>query len=292
VKVASLVAGLAALTAALAGGHLAHADDAACIAANEEALSLRKQGKLRESLRPLAVCADPGCPAEVKAECAQRITDVKAALPTLTFVIKDRRGNDLTGVRVTMDGGPLPGALDGQPIPLDPGEHAFRFEAPGQPPMDRKLILVAGEKDRRESVVLGAPPPPGFWTPPRAVAAALTGVGVVGIGLGAVFTAYAASAKSKENTDCTAAACLNYAQAVEDYNTATRNATGSTVAFVVGGILAGAGVVLFIAAPRPKAALVTNTGASLRLSPLFAGPANARGAPGRPVGGLSLGGSF
>jgi hypothetical protein len=283
------------LIASLAGGHRAYADDAACIAANEEALSLRKQGKLRESLRPLAVCADPACPAEVKAECAQRITDVKAALPTLTFVIKDRKGNDLTVVRVTMDGRPLPGALDGQPIPLDPGEHVFRFEAPGQPPLDKKLVLVAGEKDRREAAVLGAPPPPGFWSAPRVAAVALTGAGVVGLGLGALFTAYAASAKSKEASDCTAAACLNYAQAVEDYHTATRNATGSTVAFVAGGVLAGAGVVLFAVAPRARSAPVTMggdppyplaqpapAGAILRLSPLVTGSG----------GGLALGGSF
>jgi hypothetical protein len=276
-----LAAAVAALTASLAGGHLGHADDAACIAASEEALSLRKQGKLRASLRPLAVCADPACPAEVREECALRITNVKAALPTLTFVIKDRKGNDLTGVRVTMDGGPLPGAIDGQPIPLDPGEHAFRFETAGQPPLEKKLVLVAGQKDRREGVTLGAPPPPGFWTAPRVAAAALTGAGVVGLGLGAVFALYAASAKSKQKSNCTAAACLNYAQAVEDYDTATRNATGSTAAFVAGGILAGAGVVLFAVAPRSRAAPAT-AGATLRLSPIL----TASG------GGLSLGGSL
>jgi hypothetical protein len=282
-RLGPLGAALAAAVASLSAGPRARADDAVCIAANDEALALRKAGKLREALRPLAVCADPACPAEIKSECSLRIADVGAALPSLTFVVKDRKGNDLTGVMIRMDGAPLQGAFAGQPLPLDPGEHTFRFEAAGQPPLEKKLVLRTGEKDRREIVVLGAPPPPSFWTPQRIAAATLTGAGVVGLGVGAVFAGFAASAKSKQNSTCTPAACSNYLQATEDYDTAVRNATGSTVAFAAGGALAATGIILFLTAPRRTAAPAV--GRTLRLSPLA-------GSFMRPRAGLSLEGSF
>jgi hypothetical protein len=281
-RIGPFAAAVAAVVAspAVIPARVARADVTACIAASEEAIALRKQGKLHESLRSLAACADPACPAEIKAECTQRITDVNAELPTLTLIFKDRSGNDLTGVKVTMDGAPFPGTLDGRAVPLNPGEHVFRFEAEGLPPLEKRMVLRMKEKDRRETVVLTAPPPPSFWTPQRAAGIAVMGVGVVGLALGGVFTGFAASAKSKENSNCTAASCINYPQAVADYDAATKNATGATIGFVAGGVLAAGGLVLFLTAPRPKPAAVT--GRSFHISPLIAGSS----------GGLRLGGSF
>ena len=274
------VAAALVVLSSLVEGRLARADDAACIAANDDAIALRKAGKLREALRPLAICADPACPAEVKADCAARISDIGSALPTLTLVVQDRKGNDLTQVTVTMDGAPLAGVLSGQPIPLDPGEHTFRFAAPGQPLLEKKMVLRAGEKNRREIVLMGAPPPPSFWTAQRVAGLTLTAAGVVGLGVGAVFGGFAISAKNRQNSDCTAAACAHYLQSVEDYDTAGKNATGATIGFVAGGVLVAGGVVLFLTAPKPKAAPAT--GLTLHLAPLLAGSG----------GGLSLGGSF
>ncbi len=111
--------------------------------------------------------------------------------------------------------------------------------------------------------------------------AVTAGVGVVGLALGAVFAGFAASSKSRETSDCSASACSNRPQAVEDYNTAQKNATGATVGFVAGGILAAGGVVLLLTARGPRAASAPGTGA-IRLSPLAVGSG----------GGLSLGGSF
>ena len=50
---------------------------------------MRQHGKLHESLERLAACADASCPDEVKAECARRIDDVNAAMPTLILAAKD-----------------------------------------------------------------------------------------------------------------------------------------------------------------------------------------------------------
>ncbi len=251
----------------------ARADEAACIAATEDALTLRQQGKLRDALKKLAVCAEATCSSEVKTECTQRIAAIDAAMPSLVLGAKDGSGNDLYDVRVSMDGAPLTGSLDGRPIALDPGEHTFTFETAGNAPVEKTLVLREGEKDRHESVVIGSPPPPSPavtpalaslpppaptptpWGPQKTLAVVSGAVGAVGVGLGVWFGAFAASAQSKEKSDCSATTCGNRAQAVEDYDTAKKDATGSTIAFIAGGALLAAGGVLWFTAPKDRGPL-------------------------------------
>src|SRR5579872_4668504 len=106
--------------AALVAPAVARADDTACIAASEQELTLRQQGKLHDALKQLAACADASCPDEVKAECTRRVAEVDAAMPTLVVVAQDGAGNDLSDVRVSVDGAPLLASLDGRPVSLDP----------------------------------------------------------------------------------------------------------------------------------------------------------------------------
>jgi hypothetical protein len=254
---------------------VARADVASCIASSEQALTLRKQGKLHDALQQLAQCADPSCPAEVSGECTQRIATLNAAMPTLILAAKDGSGNDLYDVKVTMDGAPLAAKLDGHPLSIDPGEHAFHFEVAGQPAVDKQLVLREGEKDRHETVVLGPPPPPApvapppvapaapaapppsgpsWWTTQRTLAVIGGGVGVVGLGIGAIFGGLAMSDQSQEKSNCSSGGCSNRPQAVADYNTGSSNATASTVGFIAGGVLLAAGAVLFFTAPSPAAA--------------------------------------
>ncbi len=275
-----LIASIAAAGAVLAAPRGARADDAACIASTEASIPLRKGGKLHEAVKVLATCADPSCPEEVKAECAQRLQDVMRAMPTLSLVLKDQAGRDVAAT-VKVDGVLIPGAADGRPLDLDPGEHTIHVEAAGLLPVDRALVVRVGEKDRRESLVLVPPKPPSFWTTQRAVAATSIGLGVVGLAIGGVFTGFAASAKSRETTDCSTHACGNYPQAVADYNAASSNGTGATIGFAVGGVLAAAGIVLFATARKPRAPAPAATGMVLRLSPVVAG-----------TRGLGIGGTF
>jgi hypothetical protein len=268
----------------------AHADVAACIASSEQALTLRKQGKLHDALQQLAQCADPGCPAEVSAECTQRIASANAAMPTLILGAKDGAGNDLYDVKVSMDGAPLSPKLDGRPLSIDPGEHTFHFEAAGQPPFDRQLVLREGEKDRHETVVLGPPPAPtpppapvpaapSWWTTQRTLAVVGGGLGVIGLGVGAIFGGLALSDQSQEKSNCAPGGCPNRPQAQADYSTGGDNATASTVAFIAGGAFLAAGVVLYFTAPAPAA---PSTSGRLYLAPSTL----ARG------GGFVLGGGF
>jgi hypothetical protein len=254
----------------------ARADVAACIASSEQALTLRKQGKLRDAMQQLAQCADPSCPAEVSSDCAVRINAVSAAIPTLILAAKDGGGNDLYDVRVSMDGAPLAAKLDGRPMSIDPGEHTFHFEVAGQPPLDKQLVLREGEKDRRETIVLGPPaasPAPtasgsSFWNTQRTLAVIGGGLGVVGLGVGALFGGLAIGDQNMEKSNCSSSACSNRPQAQADFTTGNSNATVSTVAFIAGGALVAAGAVLYFTAHDPAAA--TSTG-RLYLAPSTTG---------------------
>jgi hypothetical protein len=272
-----------ALAASITGvADVAAADDAACIAASEQALALRKQGQLRKALEQLAVCADARCPDEVRAECAKRIDAVGSATPTVVFAVKDGAGNDLSAVRVTMDGGVVLEALDGRPLAVDPGEHTFRFETTGQPPVEKKLVIREGEKDRHEGIVLGPPPPvappappppsptPSTWSTQKTLALVGGGVGLVGIGVGVVFGLYAVSSQNREKSDCPSAGCPGLAQGTEDYNTAKKDALGSTIAFAAGAVFVAGGAVLWLTAPPARGAS-PSSGLGWRLAPAIMG---------------------
>lgn len=285
-----------AVIVAMLGPTPARADDAACIAASEQGLSLRRAGKLHEALAQLAVCAAPSCPDEVKTECAKRIADVNAAMPTLILAATDGAGNDLRDVKVSLDGAPLVSSLDGRPIALDPGSHTLRFEQVGQPPVDKTLVVREGEKDRHESVVIGpppaptpapvappaapeTPPSPSWWTTQRTLGVLGAGLGVAGLAVGGVFGAFALSDKNQEQSNCSTSACPNQPQAKADYDTGNQNATISTIGFIAGGALLAAGAVLFFTARDPASPVASGSG-SLYLAPSTTG----RG-PGLVLGG-------
>jgi hypothetical protein len=79
-------------------------------------------------------------------------------MPTIVFEVKDASGNELTAVRVTIDGELLASHLEGTAISLDPGEHTFAFAAEGQPKVEKKLVVHEGEKERHEVISLDAAP--------------------------------------------------------------------------------------------------------------------------------------
>ena len=143
---------------------------ATCVKANEQAQSLRDEGKYKRAREQLLVCTRDVCPGIVRKDCMQWLSDLDASMPSVVINAKDAGGRDLVDVKVTVDGQPLTEKLDGKPIAIDPGEHAFHYEAAGAPPVDDKILLHAGEKNRVLAVKLGAapatPPPPAPRPPP------------------------------------------------------------------------------------------------------------------------------
>ena len=232
----------------------ARADDAACIAASENELSVRKQGKVRDAINLLVVCAAPTCPDEIKGECGRRLIELNAALPTMVVRATDAAGNDLSGVNVTLDGAPL--VLNGRAVPADPGNHMLRFDVVGKPSVEKTVLLTEGEKDRRITVVVsdavestGSAQPSGGGRA-RLAGFAVGGAGIVGVVIGSVLGGLAISKSSSAKGECNGpgGSCTGNTNvsATHDMQTAGTFADASTGLFIAGGALAATGVVLFL----------------------------------------------
>jgi hypothetical protein len=282
-------------------GAPARADEAACIAASENEVALRKAGKLQAALKELALCAQPACSSEIRTECTKRIADVRAAEPSVVLAVTDESGNDLGAVTVGLDGAVLTTSLDGRSTMLDPGPHTLRFEASGMQTVEKQIIVREGEKDRKVSVVLksAAPPSPppaplvvpppapeptppvqavssGSWNRRKTLAIVTGAVGVGGVALGSVFGLLARSDWSSSESLCSPGACPTpsaRAQAVDDQQSASTKAVVSTVGFGVRAAAIAGAVVLWVTAPSARKAEVV-PGGGVGVWPLL-GPGHA-----------------
>jgi hypothetical protein len=140
-----------------------------CIAASEAAQSLRDRRALLAARDKLAVCSRDVCPGAIRADCIQQRAEVDSAMPSVVFQAKDARAEDLVDVKVLCDGVVLANQVDGKALAVDPGAHTFRFEAEGLPPVERKLVIGEGEKDRLVVAELVAQAPPVPAAPPAAI---------------------------------------------------------------------------------------------------------------------------
>ena len=195
-------------------------------------------------------------------ECIHRMGEFNAALPTIVFTVKARAGQELSAVKVTMDGEVVADHLDGSAFTLDPGSHQFTFEVAGQPPATDTIILHEGEKGRRETVVVGTAALPltqstattaaGGGSGFRTLGLVVGGAGVVGLATGGIFGAMASSSWSTARSECPShTGCT--AQAIRDHDSASTLATVSTVGFIAGGILLAAGLTFYFTAPKDDA---------------------------------------
>jgi hypothetical protein len=186
---------------------------------------------------------------------------VNTQIPTVVFSAKDGSGADLSAVKVTMDGEVLAEHLEGTALSIDPGEHTFTFETTGQPPVTKKLVIVEGQKDRRELVTFGTGTGPGVPAPPPAnagdsggmgtqkvLALVVGGIGIVGLGLGTVFGVMASSQKNDAQSVCPGNPCATQ-DGVNKWSTAASTGNISTIAFIVGGVGVVGGAVLWFTAP-------------------------------------------
>jgi hypothetical protein len=242
-----------------------------CVSANESAQDLRRAAQLREARNKLALCVSAACPGPVREDCAARLSEVDAAMPSLVFVAKDRAGNDLSGVIVTMDGLPFADNLDGTAVQVDPGEHRFVFEGEGLPATEKIVVVHEGDKSRHINVVLGGTPPAEeaqqqkeqFFSPGRrrTMGLVLGGAGALGLVIGTVMGIVAKSTYDHAWSGCNGDPRTCTAQGVHDGQTAHNQAAVSTVSFVLGVLLLGGGFALYLTAPKaPGVALGAGVG--------------------------------
>ena len=143
---------VASLSAAFVGAsHPANAADdpraARCVAAYEQGQRERREGRLTAAQDSLRTCTET-CPARFSRDCQQWQTEVQAAIPTVRFRVVDDRGRKVEYARILVDGTLLRNEIPEGPVPVDPGDHEFRFERIGSPPATVKVTLKPAERDR------------------------------------------------------------------------------------------------------------------------------------------------
>jgi hypothetical protein len=90
-------------------------------------------------------------------DCVRWLAEVEAAIPSVVLEAHTS-GGPVFDVAVTIDGVAHPNALDGRPIELNPGVHAFDFERRGGPSVNQKVVLVEGQKNRLVLADWSSPP--------------------------------------------------------------------------------------------------------------------------------------
>jgi hypothetical protein len=246
-----------------------------CLTANETSLTLRNRYELRAARAQLLICSAESCPADIRNECIRGVGDVNQAMPTIVFEARDAQGRSLLAVSVKMDGEPLARRLEGTALSIDPGQHTFAFEVAGQRPLEKQLLILEGEKDRRERVVfddVGRPAPAAAsqleerasaGSPiatararlgaPRLVSLALAGVGAAGLAVGTGFAFVAISRRDTAQAACPDR-CADWS-GVDLWNRARAAGDVATVGFLVGAAGLASGLALwFIAKPDAEPA--------------------------------------
>lgn len=275
-----IVAPILLACAVLSGGPIAIAQsgDAKvhCAGAYEQGQRARKASGLLGARKHFLVCSDESCPAVLRKDCAQWLSEVDSMLPTVVFVATEA-GKDLADVRVHLDGDLVADRLDGKAVAVDPGAHVFRFTRVGAIPIEKRVVISEGEKSRKITVSFGAGESAEVAARERPVDAdsrgdsgsgvpaaswVLGGIGVLGVG-GFTYFALKGRAQKSELDKC-APRCNP-----EDVSDAKHT-------FVVGDVLLGVGVVslasavivYFARGSAGKSAVVHLTP---QLGPTFAG---------------------
>jgi hypothetical protein len=128
-----------------------------CIASNNEAADLRSQHHLLAARDGYLACASASaCPAMVREECGQALTELNSTIPTLIIAVVDDQKRDLSGVTLTLDGKAL--ELTGSAVAVDPGSHTL-VALRGALRAELTVMASESELNRRVELVLAAPPP-------------------------------------------------------------------------------------------------------------------------------------
>lgn len=222
-----------------------------CAQAAEDGQRLRDDNKLRGARDKFLECGSESCPLVIRKDCIRWKTELDAAIPNVVVRAVDKRGRDVSGAKIVVDGVSVRDRIDGTGVALDPGEHVIGVVATSGAKVDQKVVLVRSEHDRvitlsfdvsletNGNAVVDAPLPPAPPPPEKNYAPAIMLGSAAVISLG-VFTALDITAwgkyKDLEN------GCGQTKSCTDDEVSTNRTQ------FRIAGVALAAGVVLGVAA--------------------------------------------
>ena len=216
-----------------------------CIDANEAAQRLLRKGELGAAKAQVETCVAASCPEVIRSDCSDLDKAIAAAMPTIRFDVRDRQGNVVSEVRISMGGQPLAERLDGTPFRVDPGTHRFEFEAPGLPRTSRTISLKAGE-ERSERVDMVDRTGPVLKTTGLVVA----GIGILAIGWG-TFRGIRAKLRYDDAIEhCPSGPRSCSPAGVSGGRDAHDDAAAATTSIIVGTVLGAGGAALYFLVPE------------------------------------------
>jgi serine/threonine-protein kinase len=220
-------------------------------------------------------------------EAARRVKLMEPLLSRLLLDVAPE--NRAIGAEIKRDGKVIDAGAWGAAMPLDPGPHVIEASAPGRVTW-RSTITIEPRPGKTSAQVPPLQPAPAgsepviarpFWGPQRVAGAAVGGVGVLGLVVGAALGGAAIGKNNASKAECDPKDPRLCSQAgVDARGAAGRLADASTAMFVIGGAAAAAGLTVFLTVPKGGDAKTAALG--FRAVPVF-GPGAA---------GLSLRGEW
>jgi hypothetical protein len=241
-----------------------------------------------------------------RAEAAANFAkELEGSLSRLTISVE----SPPEGLVVKRDGAEVAAASYGVAIPTDPGEHTIQASAPGMLPFETKITIGATndaqtvtipplEEDPNAGAVIPGPDGGGEGAATdsdpgatmRTAGFIVGGVGIAGIGLGAVMGLVASSTASGAEEDptlCPGKQCTPAGR--EEIDSAETTALVSTIGFGVGAAALAAGVVLIVLSGSQDA---EDQGAAASSGGGYSGGLTLLPSLGPSEGGLTVRGSF
>lgn len=218
----------------------------ACIQAYESAQALRRKGQLQEAKAQAIQCARMVCPEALSTDCGRWVDELELSISTIVLEVRDADGQFVPDVKVTVDDELLTEKLDGRAMPIDPGAHRLRVEKAGRPAVERQIVIVEGERNRKIAVTLPSletelerPIPMATWV--------FGGVSVVGFAVGTIFLVSGLS-KNSDLDECKPNC------AADDVDAMVRDLAIGDIGLTVGVVSAAAALTIYLTRPSTPAA--------------------------------------
>jgi hypothetical protein len=153
----SLVSAVLVMALASTGYAAPSTTSDSCADSAEHGQAERQLGHLLLARGEFRLCAVAKCPRVVQKDCTRWVDDMDAAIPTVLFGATNENGDDITSLKVSVDGhavSSLTSALE-----IDPGSHVARFEDGVHSPRDRTFVIREGEKRKTVDMRFADPKP-------------------------------------------------------------------------------------------------------------------------------------